>query len=228
MAKAQGQPAIKKSAKRGMSFNSRTYFYDLPETPTKVISELTNTKPAIATSVGHGLKTGDAVWVESVENEAINAYYLVSVSNEDSFALMTLDGEDIGTVTDAKFTTVKKYSFCDATSVKIAAIKTKAIDATTICDEGAVTELEKEPGTISLSGLWAPDKEVQDFLEEMAEELETIFFSLKPKGSKYMRGYQVKITSLDWDGKSGDKWQFSIELQINGRSRKLDMTTGAK
>lgn len=228
MAKAQGQPAIKKSAKRGMSFNSRTYFYDLPETPTKVISELTNTKPAIATSVGHGLKTGDAVWVESVENEAINGYYLVSVSNEDSFALMTLDGEDIGTVTDAKFTTVKRYSFCDATSVKIAAIKTKAIDATTICDEGAVTELEKEPGTISLSGLWAPDKEVQDFLEEMAEELETIFFSLKPKGSKYMRGYQVKITGLDWDGKSGDKWQFSIELQINGRSRKLDMTTGAK
>ncbi|WP_239323651.1 phage tail tube protein [Snodgrassella gandavensis] len=228
MAKAQGQPAIKKSAKRGMSFNSRTYFYDLPETPTKVISELTNTKPAIATSVGHGLKTGDAVWVESVENEAINGYYLVSVSNEDSFALMTLDGEDIGTVTDAKFTTVKRYSFCDATSVKIAAIKTKTIDATTICDEGAVTELEKEPGTISLSGLWVPDKEVQDFLEEMAEELETIFFSLKPKGSKYMRGYQVKITSLDWDGKSGDKWQFSIELQINGRSRKLDMTTGAK
>ncbi|PIT18286.1 phage tail tube protein [Snodgrassella alvi] len=228
MAKTQGQPAIKKSAKRGMSFNSRTYFYDLPETPTKVISDLTNTKPAIATSVGHGLKTGDAVWVESVENDAINGYYLVSVSNEDSFALMTLDGEDIGTVTDAKFTTVKRYSFCDATSVKIAALKTKAIDATTICDEGAVTELEKEPGTISLSGLWAPDKEVQDFLEEMAEELETIFFTLKPKGSKYMRGYQVKITSLDWDGKSGDKWQFSIELQINGRSRKLDMTTGAK
>ncbi|PIT14006.1 hypothetical protein BGI32_08230 [Snodgrassella alvi] len=228
MARTQGQPAIKKSAKRGMSFNSRTYFYDLPETPTKVISDLTNTKPAIATSVGHGLKTGDAVWVESVENDAINGYYLVSVSNEDSFALMTLDGEDIGTVTDAKFTTVKRYSFCDATSVKIAALKTKAIDATTICDEGAVTELEKEPGTISLSGLWAPDKEVQDFLEEMAEELETIFFTLKPKGSKYMRGYQVKITSLDWDGKSGDKWQFSIELQINGRSRKLDMTTGAK
>ncbi|PIT54747.1 phage tail tube protein [Snodgrassella alvi] len=228
MAKTQGQPAIKKSAKRGMSFNSRTYFYDLPETPTKVISDLTNTKPAIATSVGHGLKTGDAVWVESIENDAINGYYLVSVSNEDSFALMTLDGEDIGTVTDAKFTTVKRYSFCDATSVKIAAIKTKAIDATTICDEGAVTELEKEPGTISLSGLWVPDKEVQDFLEEMAEELETIFFTLKPKGSKYMRGYQVKITSLDWDGKSGDKWQFSIELQINGRSRKLDMTTGAK
>ncbi|PIT52317.1 hypothetical protein BHC44_08800 [Snodgrassella alvi] len=228
MAKTQGQPAIKKSAKRGMSFNSRTYFYDLPETPPKVISDLTNTKPAIATSVGHGLKTGDAVWVESIENDAINGYYLVSVSNEDSFALMTLDGEDIGTVTDAKFTTVKRYSFCDATSVKIAAIKTKAIDATTICDEGAVTELEKEPGTISLSGLWVPDKEVQDFLEEMAEELETIFFTLKPKGSKYMRGYQVKITSLDWDGKSGDKWQFSIELQINGRSRKLDMTTGAK
>ncbi len=228
MAKAQGQPVAKRSSKRGMSFNSRTYFYDLPETPTKEITALSNTKPAIATAVGHGLKTSDVIWVESVENEAINGYYLVSVSNEDTFALMTLNGEDIGTVTDAKFTTVKGYLFCDATSVKIAALKTKAIDATTICDEGSVTELEKEPGTISLSGLWAPDKAVQDFLEEMAEELETIFFTLKPRGSKYMRGYQVKITSLDWDGKSGDKWQFAIELQINGRSRKLDTTTGAK
>ncbi|NUE66970.1 phage tail tube protein [Snodgrassella sp. ESL0253] len=214
--------------KRGMSFTCSTSFYDLPDVPTQAIENLSNTKPAIATAVAHGLKTGDVIWVESAESSAINGYYLVSVSNADTFAVMTLDGEDIGTVTDAKFTTVKRYSFCDATSIKIAAIKTKAIDATTNCDEGAVTELEKEPGTISLSGLWAPDKEVQDFLEEMAEELETIFFTFRPKGSKYMRGYQVKITSLDWDGKSGDKWQFSIELQINGRSRKLDMTTGAK
>jgi hypothetical protein len=218
----------RRSTKRGMSFKSNTYFYDLPDVPTKEISALTNTKPAIATSVGHGLKTGDVVWLESEENGAINGYYLVDVSNEDTFALMILDGEDTGTITDAKFTTPKRYSFCDATSVKISAFKTKEINVTTICDEDSVVELETEPGTISLSGLWEPDKAVQSFLEDMAEEKETIFFTMKPKGSKRMRGYQVKITSYDWDGKSEDKWQFAMELKINGRGRKLDMTTGAK
>ncbi|PIT08229.1 phage tail tube protein [Snodgrassella alvi] len=225
---AKAQPRRKKSIKRGMDFTGQTCFYDLPDMPTKGITSLTNTKPAIATAVGHGLKTGDVIWVESEESEGINGYYLVDVSNEDTFALMILDGEDIGTITDAKFTTPKRYSFCDATSVKISAFKTKEQDVTTICDDGTVVELIREAGTISLSSLWVPDKPVQEFLEEMAEELETIFMTLKPKGSKTIRGYQVKITSYDWDGKSGDKWQAALELKINGRGRRVKITTGAE
>lgn len=223
---AQAPKKTRISTKRGTPFTNQTAVFDLPDVPTNEITNLSNSKPAIATSLAHGLSTSDAIWLESETNSAINGYYLVSVNTEDSFAVIGLNGEDLGTITDAKFTKLIRYPFCDATSIKISPIKTKETDVTTNCDEDPVTEVQKESGTISMSGLWMPDKKVQDFLEEMAEETETIFLTVKPKKSKTLRGYQVKITSFDEDGKSGDLWQFSMELKLIGRQRKLDTTSG--
>jgi len=216
--------ASRRSTKRGKSFNSIVNIYAMPEVPTKVITTLSNTKPAIANAIAHGLNTGDAVWIESITNDSINGYYLVQVSNEDTFAVIGLDGSDIGTVKDAKFTSPPCYRFCDSTSVKISKFKTKEVDVTTICDESGVTETEKESGSISLSGLWVPDKPVQNLLEEVAEDMDTLFITIQLKGSRYIFGFQAKITSFDQDGKSGDKWQFSLELKINGSNRKLNIT----
>lgn len=208
--------------KRGMSFTGQLTVYDLPAVADKEIVSLSNTKPAIANALAHGLNTGDAIWVESESNEAINGYYLVDKSNEDTFALIGLDGTDIGTVTDAKFATMEAHLFCDVTSMKVSPLKTKTSDVTTICDAAPVTEVDKEAGSMSLSALWVPDKPVQDLIDELSAELETIFFKYSPKQSSQIFGYQVKITSLDQDGKSGEKWQLSIEATINGTIRKLN------
>lgn len=220
--------ASRRRVTRGKSYKHILNVYAMPEIPTNEITALTNTKPAIASALAHGLKTGDAIWLESVSNEAINGYYLVDVSDEDTCAIIGLDGTDIGTVTDAKFTALRCYRFCDATSVKISKFKTKEVDVTTNCDESSVTETEKEAGSISLSGLWVPDKPVQNMLEEVAEEMDTIFITIQLKDSRYIFGFQVKITSFDQDGKSGDKWQFALELKINGSNRKLDTAKGVK
>ena len=207
--------------KRGMSFTGQLTVYDLPAVADKEIVSLSNTKPAIANALAHGLNTGDAIWVESESNEAINGYYLVNKSDEDTFALIGLDGTNIGTVTDAKFATMEAYLFCDVTSMKISKLKTKTSDATTICDADPVIEVDKEAGSMNLSAFWMPDKPVQDLIDELSGEMETIFFKYSPKESRQIFGYQVKITSLEQDGKSGEKWQLSIEATINGAIRKL-------
>lgn len=205
-----------------MSFTGQLTVYDLPAVATKEIVSLSNTKPAIANALAHGLNTGDAIWLESESNEAINGYYLVNVSNEDTFAVIGLDGSDIGTVTDAKYTIMDAHLFCDVTSMKVSKLKTKTSDATTICDSDPVTEIEKEAGSMSLSALWMPDKPIQDLLDDLSEEMETIFVTYKPRQSSQIFGYPVKITGFDQDGKVGEKWQLSIEATINGSIRKLN------
>lgn len=146
---------------RGIGFQSAIRIYKQPDDVAAhgaAITHLTNTNPAIATVDNHTLQNGDVVYVESEHNEAVNGYYFVTVSNENTFALLDLDGTDIGTLTDAKYVAVEYFNFCDANSCSIEAMKTKSTDATTNCDDGPVTELERDPGTISIGALWAPDK----------------------------------------------------------------------
>lgn len=213
------------STKRGLPFVGKSLVCIKQAAAANAITALSNTDPAIANALAHGLKTGDAIWLESKSNEAINGYYLIEVSNEDTFAVIGLDGTDIGTVTDAKFTAPECYQFCDVNSLKVDAVKTKEDDATTICDEDPYTEVTIEAGSLSMSGLWQPDKEVQGILYKMAKAGETIFFIYKPKHSKVMFGYQLKITSMSNDGKSRENWTFSLDGKINGTIRIVKVDT---
>lgn len=211
-------------ATRGEGFQSQLRIYKQPLTANdKPIDSISNEKPAKATITGNTLKDGDAVYVTSVSNEAVNGYYLVGkgASATDVVTLYGLDGTGIGTVTDAKYNAVEYFNFCDATSVKIEAMKTKTTDATTNCDEAPVTELEKDAGSISIGALWSPDKEVHEYIDDCFEDLVGFFIMFKPHNSLMLYGFDVKITSYSNDGQANEKWKSSVEMVVNGRKRKM-------
>ena len=205
--------------KRGMAFKGEFWVYDLAAVADKAIASLSNTKPAIANALAHGLKTGDGIWIESETNSGINGYYLVDVSNEDTFAVIGLDGTGIGTVTDAKFTAPESYLLCDVTDLKVDDLKTKEEDDTVICDDEPHTSVRKEPGAISVSGIWNPDKTAQEILDELIQSTETLLFTYKPKNSTLKFGYQVVITNSSKQAKVNEDWKFSMDGKINGTIR---------
>lgn len=207
------------STNRGMAFKGAFWVYDLPDAATKAIASLSNTSPAIANALAHGLKTGDGIWIESETNSGINGYYLVDVSNEDTFAVIGLNGEDIGTVTDAKFTAPECYLLCNVTDIKVDDLKTKEDDDTTICDEEPHTSVRKEPGAISVSGIWNPDKISQEILDNLIQKTQTLLFVYKPKNSTLKFGYQAVITNSSKQAKVNEDWKFSMDGKINGTIR---------
>lgn len=207
------------STTRGMAFKGAFWVYDLPDAATKAIASLSNTSPAIANALAHGLKTGDGIWIESETNSGIDGYYLVDVSNEDTFAVIGLNGENIGTVTDAKFTAPECYLLCNVTDLKVDDLKTKEDDDTTICDEEPHTSVRKEPGAISVSGIWNPDKISQEILDNLIQKTQTLLFAYKPKNSTLKFGYQVVITNSSKQAKVNEDWKFSMDGKINGTIR---------
>ncbi|WP_367417159.1 hypothetical protein [Snodgrassella alvi] len=209
------------STKRGLAFKGQFWIYDLPAVAGKAIASLSNTKPVIANALAHGLKTGDGIWIESETNSGINGYYLVDVSNEDTFAVIGLNGEDIGTVTDAKFAALECYMLCNVTDLKVDDLKTKENDDSTICDAGAHTSTSKDSGAISVSGIWNPDIKAQEILDELIQTTETLLFAYKPEKSTLKFGYQVVITNSSKQAKATEDWKFSMDGKINGTIRQV-------
>lgn len=213
--------------KRGTPFNgTQMKFAKTPGTPTTAITKLSNANPAVATVASHGLKNGDVVLLASVDNPAVNGLYVAAqTATATEFTVVGLDGSGLGTVGDAKFIKVDAFGFCDATSLDVEAATVDYEDMTTNCDDYPYEEGNIKAGAIQMEISYDPDKDVNQFLENLLFNQADTVFQFKPKAKKSMRSFVCSVSSFKFNGQANGKYKASLNLKI--KSRPMDVAIGA-
>ncbi|WP_156471641.1 hypothetical protein [Snodgrassella sp. CFCC 13594] len=168
-----------------------------PGTPSNSITALTNANPSVATVTDHNLTSGDAIYLTSDNISGQQNWFLVDVIDENSFAVIGLDGTSIGTVTDAKFIKGDSFGFCETTDMKVTPYSVKFNDDTTVCDAYPSEYPTLEAGSISIGAMWSTDNGVQDYLEDLGQVLGSTFVVFKPKSAKTIRGFVCALKALN-------------------------------
>lgn len=140
------------------------------DSPSPAITAITKANPAVVTSAGHPLISGDVIYINSVVGmtEVNGGTFIVEKLSSSQFSLFGVDSTGYGTyVSGGRFNTGTFSNLCELTNYNRQGGSSPEIPATTICSTAQEYELGlPDFGTTQLSFNFAPGTTVQGALHD--------------------------------------------------------------
>jgi hypothetical protein len=201
-----------------------TGFYVLREfgadSPSSVITGITNADPPVVTSAAHGRASGDVIYVQQVAGmtEVNNRAYIIEVINSSSFRLMGNNSTNWGTYTSNGNFDVGVWSeLCSTAWSRTGGSKTQ-IDVTDSCS--VAQEFESGltgPGTVQLSFNYAPNTSTaQVALRAWDESGSTMAVKVVMPSNGGTVVYLGQVLQLSDSANVNGVWLGTANIQLSG------------
>lgn len=187
---------------------------------TKAITDISETDPALVTSVGHGLALGAVGRIESVVGmtELNGNLYVVDNPDADDFELAGVDATGYTPYTSGgTFAPLVFSAFCELTGVDQQDGTTDEIEVTTICSTAKEFETGlSDSGTLTLNYNFAPNTGVQAAIRaaKVAGEQVAVRITFPNSGGTIVMTGSVQQSSFS--GAVSGVWTGSTTLKLSG------------
>lgn len=159
-------PAGKRFKFHGSQIEVMTGYVD--DSPSKVITGITNANPAVVTSAAHGYANGDVVRITGVAGmvEVNDELFVVTNQTTNTFELADVDSTDYGVWTSGGWIDEGAFSnFCELTNYNRQGGTSPDIPATSLCSTAQEYEIGlPDFGTTQLDFNFAPRTTIQGAL----------------------------------------------------------------
>lgn len=139
------------------------------DSPSLVISGITQANPAVVSCNSHGLSDGDVIKISGVVGmiEVNDGVYIVEVVDANSFRLVDVDSSAYGAYVSGGAADVGEFSnFCELTNYNRQGQASAEMEATTICSTAKEYETDlPDFGTTQLDYNFAPRTAIQGKLQ---------------------------------------------------------------
>ncbi|QMT33618.1 hypothetical protein LNQ82_03715 [Conchiformibius steedae DSM 2580] len=197
-------------------YETQIKFGRKPDTVNQSLTIGASKDPDIA-ATGHGLETGDVIYIEGASHPAANGFFTVKTRSSTNFTLVGQDFTGAGRISGARYAKVTMTGFCDATSIDVEPAGVSFTDVTTNCDNYPQEEGELEAGSASMELYYDPESRVQQMLENAMFSQETLYMQTKPKGVNIVRGFACSVENWKYRGKVKDKYTANVGFKLKSR-----------
>lgn len=191
------------------------------DSPSLVVSAITQANPAVATITGHGradgdvLKFSDIVGMTELNDEVV----IVEVVDANNLRLIGVNAEGYGAYVSGGWADIGNFSnFCELTGYNRQGAASAEMAATTLCSDAKEFETDlPDFGTTQLDYMFAPRTAIQGALHDLYESGERTAVKITlPKSG----GVMVQLGTVQQESEqasTGTLWTGSATIRNTGR-----------
>lgn len=193
------------------------------KTPTSINTSVP-TAPVFTLS-GHGLVSGDVVWLSGTEYPTASGYFPVKKSSDSTFIVVGVDFSFLSSadLNKIRYQKAEMSGMCDARNIKATSFNISLEDVTSNCDPVKVEEGIIETGESSMDLNWKIDNRLHQKLENMGETQTPTYYQFKKWGGSIVRGYKATVNSFEYSGEVNGYYSASVGFKHQSLKHDIEL-----